>query len=275
MKLKEYIDSRGGPKEACESQRLYVPKRMQDLFGLGCSVDVTSPRLTEYFKDERVILTREMVDYLEISPETAQLVVGLSLVHIVSRTEGDPKPSDPPMLKEVFALREMKEVAYNDYVASCPRGYTGNQELFTLWQSKQSDYYDKEDEWTAVLDVVNNAILEKLEAPVFDESSDDDDDAYGLLYRDNDTLPPSVGDADYVVSECSGEYSDYDSSPVAVCKTERAARTYVKRIHKTLWSTKPCLVTDDYMKKVHAFNPRLLSNQAAPRYTIDRVPRVG
>lgn len=108
------------------------------------------------------------------------------------------------MLKELFELQQMSEDAYRDYCASRPLGvgYPGDRELFTRWRSKSYDYNDKQIEWDAVLDVVNNAILDKLEAPVFDESSDDDD-VYGLLYREKDEPRPPISDGDYVVSSAA------------------------------------------------------------------------
>lgn len=292
MKLQEYIDSRGGAEDAIKSQRLYVPQRMQELFGLAAHVDVSSARLYEHFNNGQVF-TQDMADYLGLSEETTRNVVGASWASLADSSERcHPEANDPPMLRKLITAHLGANDIMNQSISEVDNVKAA--ELRAVWHSKYDDYTTKQREWDAVLDIVNDAILDKLDAPVFDESSDDD--MYGLVYEatsmydssdesSDENVDPVADNCDYVVSEVSGEVhsSYYDSSPVAVCKTERDARMYIKRIYKKLWSTKG-IGSERYIQDVHTtlMNPRLFtttqldpySTRVDPHYIIEQVPRV-
>lgn len=252
-------------KEMTKIVRLYVPDDMRTIFGFGEWIDIVFDFLDYLpsYLEQDVLFTEEMANFLELDKNVKDDVVGLYIKDICV---------------DMYNTQHFIEFNLE----------SGGGELYKQLKSAIIEYeknrtetnYDLLDEksemWGKYKKIIVEAILNKLSVPEFDTDTDSEDD-YGLIKkRDYDLMEEIMWDEQYVVCERSGNYSDYESEPIAIFNDKTRAKKFIKSIHKKIWSTK-IADTKQFKTEIRKLNPLLLQNCDTCygfHYTIESVPKM-
>lgn len=270
---------------ANRGQVLFVPRHLQELFGVPDVVDISFTNALIY----DVTLTRDMCKYLCID-ESFEGLTGMQLeliqyfnefINTLAGYDGssETRRRDVDKERRSLATRAMsiKHPIVSDLLLRVTEGNADAIETFTM-QTKNFDKHQLERE---------------LEVPEFEDTdSSSSSDTYacgrssGSDYADTDL---DTGDDEeehndavstpqcHVVRVSQGEYSSEESKTIATFTDQKRARKLVKRLDKVVFSHHPL---DDYRvvgKKLLKIHPKALLRRrqniqhCEPTYYIETV----